>query len=134
MLELYKKDPKLALEVAAHYDFDSIEAIENHIAKQRSPDEPISEEEIERRVERLANKKVAEKQHTIAKENAVKRFNKLPKEAKEIAIERFEKLTEGKILDVSEAQEMAEMVTLYVQKEDFKSTKISNAKAKMSST
>lgn len=121
VLELHKKDPKLALEVAKHYDFDSIEAVEDFIAEQtRAKGEPISEEEINRRAERLAEKKLKEKIHEQALTKAMNKLNKLPEELQDIAKEKFDSLVGKRVLDDSLATEIVEMVTLYVQRDGLK--------------
>jgi predicted transcriptional regulator len=71
---------------------------------------------LNKRAEKLAEKKLQEKQHQTAVQKVEKIIAKLPEEVQEEALAYFEEITEGKLLDEDKAKKYADMVTLYVQK------------------
>ena len=135
VLELNKKDPKMAKQVAEHYGFNGIEAVELFIKKQQAWDTNLySEEEIVKRAEQIAEKKLKELEHQNAVDKINKKIGKLPKEYQEDANEYVNELIDGKLIDSEKASMYAEMVTLYVQKKKAKADKRIDWLAEFSTT
>lgn len=113
LLELHKTDPKLANKVAKEFWYASYEeAIQTtSIGKQvEKPQEDF---------ETMYQKKRAEEKHQEALElaNSFIEKSKLDPTLSDQAKVQFQKLTNWRTLTPAEALEIAEMATLYVQKE-----------------
>lgn len=133
VLELHAKDPKLAKEVAQHYWFDSIDDVKDYIRKE-SWDSSIDNDDVEKRAEAIAERKIKEREHQKAIDLVSKKIGKLPEEVRDEAMTYFEEIIEGKLITPDSAKKYADMVTLYVQKDEIKKGTFNNAMAQLSST
>lgn len=135
LLELHKKDPKLADEVAKKFNYSSFDEAkatlewldENDGLKDRASN---ADDDFDAR---YAKKRAAEI-HELALKKAEKALNKLPEDQQEVAKEYFDKIALGRTLDEDTALEFAELATLYVNKDKLKSWKYEEAMSNLSST
>lgn len=80
--------------------------------------------DLEEKFEKMYQERKAKENH----EEAIKQANKILKKIKdeslrEMAEKKFEKLSNGKTLSIDEAEELAEMATLYVNKDNLRESK-----------
>lgn len=125
LLELHETDPKLANEVAKRFGYDDYEDARWEIEKKVNGwVEKTDDANLEEKFEKMYQERKAKEIH----EEAIKQANKILKKIKdddlrEIAEKKFEKLTKGKTLSIDEAEELAEMATLYVNKDNLRESK-----------
>ena len=125
LLELHKVDPKLADEVARKFWYDDFEDAKWSISG--ADDwwvEKTKTADFEDNFERLYQERRAKEVH----EDAIKRADKILSKIKDdtqrdVARRQFEKITAGKTLTVEEAEEFADMATLYVNKDSLRANR-----------
>ena len=119
LLELHKKDPKLAKEVADWFNFDKHWGYDNFIKNDWKDTEMkgMSEDEFDKRY----TERRAKEEHEKALKKAGTIINKLEGDLKEKADAFFNNITEWKTLTNEQATEFAEMATLYVNRDNLKS-------------
>jgi len=135
LLELHKKDPKLADEVAKKFNYSDFNEAQKAIEiltsdsglgnKKNTEDDDFDA--------RYARKRAAEI-HEESLKKAEKALNKLPEEQQELAKEYFDKMALGRTLDEQTALEFAEMATLYVNKDQLRNWKYEEVVSNLSST
>ena len=118
LLELHNKDAKMAKEVADKFDRSETArwSYEDFLASKWAAEnkpKPVSEDEIEKRVEQ----RLAQREHEAALVEAKKLFEELPEEAQEEAVDEFNDLIEGKTLTIEKALKYAKLVTLSLWKQ-----------------
>lgn len=133
LLELHKKDPKLADDVARKFNYSSFDEAKKVIEKDSSVAGLIDWKQEDDFDIRYAKKRAAEI-HELALKKAEKLLNKLPESQQEIAKEYFDKISLGRTLDEDTALEFAEMATLYVNKDKLKAGKLEEVRENLSST
>ena len=125
LLELHETDPKLANEVARRFGYDDYEDAKWEIEKKVSSwVERNGDADLEEKFEKMYQERKAKEIH----EEAIKQANKILRKIKdddlrEMAEKKFERLTNGKTLSIDEAEELAEMATLYVNKDNLRESK-----------
>lgn len=133
LTDLHNKDPKLASEVAKEFWFDSYDEAINAYKEQTkwdssevsmkentAWDDYISKKDLDKIIEERENKKL----HEVATKKAEKIIGKITDDdLREKAQANFDKITKGRILTLDEAEEFAEMATLYVSKDKIKGEK-----------
>lgn len=132
LLELYKKDPKLANDVARKFWYDDFNDAKKAIYSNEEPEEKqgFTEDDIER----IVSEREARKEHERALTKAERFINKIDEDLQDKAKNYFDKITEGKMLDEETALEFAEMATLYVSKDKSKEDRYSEGLANYAST
>lgn len=125
LLELHETDPKLANEVAKRFGYDDYEDARWEIEKKVNGwVEKTDDANLEEKFEKMYQERKAKEIH----DEAIKQANKILKKIKddglrEMAEKKFERLTKGKTLSIDEAEELAEMATLYVNKDNLRESK-----------
>ena len=136
LLELHKKDPKLADEVAKRFWYNNFDEAKSVIDKNDTDYYELEKKTVwftEDEFERLYKKRRDQEEHEKALKKVDKLFSKLDESIQEKAKQYFDKITEWKTLDTDTAIEFAEMTTLYVNKDKLKSEKFDNSIAMLSS-
>lgn len=137
LLELHDADPKLADEVAKRFGYDDFNDAKSEIDKKVGGDwmSKTQDASFEENFEKLYQERKAKELNEEALKRADKILNKIKdKDARERAGEQFKKIVWGKQLTIDEAEEFAEMATLYVNKENLKAEKYDEWLANYSST
>lgn len=125
LLELHETDPKLANEVAKRFGYDDYDDAKSEIEKKvDSGVKKTDDADLEEKFEKMYQERKAKEIH----EEAMKQANKILKKIKddglrEMAEKKFERLSNGKTLSIDEAEELAEMATLYVNKDNLRENK-----------
>lgn len=123
LLELHDVDPKLADEVAKRFGYDDFNDAKSEIDKKASGDwvKKTQDASFEENFEKLYQERKAKELNEEALKRADKILNKIgDKDAREKAQAQFKKIVWNKQLSIDEAEEFAEMATLYVNKESLK--------------
>ena len=128
LLELNSTDTKLANEVAKKFgyaDFEDARAwIDQNLGEKMSQKETTQKEDMEKSFEEMYQRRKAQELHELSLQKAEKIIEKIGDSwLQEKATEYFDKITKGKQLTIDEAEEFAEMATLYVNKDSLKSEK-----------
>ena len=125
LLELHETDPKLANEVAKRFGYDDYEDAKWEIEKKVSKwVEKTDEVDLEEKFEKMYQERKKKETHEEAIKQANKILNKIKdEELRDAAVKKFERLSNGKTLSIDEAEELAEMATLYVNKDNLRESK-----------
>lgn len=128
LLELYSTDTKLANDVAKRFWYSSFEdaksRIDNNLWEKMNQKETTKQEDLEKSFEEMYQKRKAQEIHELSLKKAEKIIKKITdSNLQEKAVEYFDKITKDKQLTIEEAEEFAEMATLYVNKDNLKSEK-----------
>jgi len=134
LIELNKKDPKMANEVAIEFWYESFDDAKTTITWEPEKKEIKTSEFTEDDFEKMYLKRKWKEEHEKALKKADKLISNLDDWLQEQARKYFNKISEGKKLDDETALEFAEMATLYVSKDKLKSDKYSDWLAMLSST
>ena len=135
LLELHKKDPKLANEVAKEFWYSDFNDAETNITGKIADKEEITTPAFtEDDFEKMYQKRKEKEEHEKAIKKASKLILKLDESLQEKAQSYFDKISNWKMLDEDTALEFAEMATLYVNKDNIKSNKYSDWLAMLWST
>ena len=121
LLELHDTDPKIADAVAKEFGYDNFEDAKRYIDQKTYSDEP-SNEDSEAKFEKWYQERKTKETDAEARAKAEKLFTKKIKddELREKAKDYFKKMTWGKKLTIDEAEEFADMATLYVNKDSMR--------------
>ena len=124
LLELHSADPKLADEVARKFGYDDFADAKKYIDQKDFSDggvEKTREANLKEDFEKFYQERKAKETHEEAINRANKILNKIKDEgARERAEEQFKKIAWNKTLTIDEAEEFAEMATLYVNKDSLR--------------
>lgn len=123
LLELHDVDPKLADEVARKFGYDDFNDAKSEIDKKAGGDwvQKTKDATFEESFEKLYQERKAKELNEEALKRADKIIGKITdKDAREKAQAQFKKIVWNKQLTIDEAEEFAEMATLYVNKENLK--------------
>lgn len=124
LLELHDVDPKLADEVARRFNYDDFADAKKVIDQKFSNDEGFKDSKsgTEADFERWYQERKTKETDTEARARAEKIFSKEIKdeELREKAKAQFKKIAWNKKLSIEEAEEFAEMATLYANKDSMK--------------
>ena len=124
LLELHSADPKLADEVARKFGYDDFADAKRYIDQKDFSDggvEKTREANLKEDFEKFYQERKAKETHEEAINRANKILNKIKDEgARERAEEQFKKIAWNKTLTIDEAEEFAEMATLYVNKDSLR--------------
>ncbi len=125
LLELHDADPKLADEVARRFGYDDFNDAKSEIDKKAGDGMSKTQDaSFEENFEKLYQERKAKELNEEALKRADKILNKIvDKDAREKAQAQFKKIVWNKQLSIDEAEEFAEMATLYVNKENLKAEK-----------
>lgn len=124
LLDLYDVDPKLADDVAKEFWYDDYEDAKSYIEKKFSnSDDSRSSWDLEANFERLYQERKAKETDAEARARAEKIFAKEIKDEalRDKAKSQFKRMAGSKKLTIEEAEEFAEMATLYANKDNMKS-------------
>lgn len=134
LLELYEEDPELAQKVAGKFGKNIDDAISiikaarwEDVSLQKKAEPALDEEELFKKWEAKLELK-----NTLGKVS--KQFETLPEDLRGEAQKKFDSLVGGRNLSASEITEIAEMASLYVQKDIFRSEAKDKAILGLSST
>lgn len=124
LLELHSTDPKLASEVAKKFWYDDF----NHAKKwidenlwEKMIKKEADPKDLEKTFEEMYQKRKSQELHELSIKKAEKIIWKIKdEELQKKAKTHFDKITKGKQLSIDEAEEIAEMATLYVQKDSIR--------------
>lgn len=130
LLDLHSEDPKLANEVAQKFWFDDFydakSRIDQNVTKGSKATKSTTSDNMEKEFEKWYKVKKADEIHEMALWRADKLLGKIKDEdLREWAKVYFDKLSKWRKLSIDEAEEFAEMATLYVNRENLKSEKYS---------
>lgn len=122
LLELHDADPKLADEVARRFGYDDFNDAKSEIDKKAGDGMSKTQDaNFEENFEKLYQERKAKELNEEALKRADKIISKIAdKDAREKAQAQFKKIVWNKQLSIDEAEEFAEMATLYVNKENLK--------------
>jgi hypothetical protein len=123
LLELHSTDSKLANEVAKKFGYADFKEAKKRIDENLWEKIVVKEwsKNDEKSFEEMYQKKKAEELHELSIKRAEKIIWKIKDEdLKEKAKTYFEKITKGKQLSIDDAEEFAEMATLYVNKDTIR--------------
>lgn len=136
LLELAKKDPKLADEVAKKFWYSDFKDAKKQITAWEEVESKKSTIQTEDDLEDWYQKRKAKDEHEQSLVEAKTLIDELPEEDQEEAIELFNDLVDGKTLTREKALKYAKMVTLSLKKEVVSTKKIDKADwlKKLSST
>ena len=136
LLELHDEDPKLADEVAQRFGYDDFNDAKSEIDKKAGNWMSKTEDaNFEENFEKLYQERKAKELNEEALKRADKILSKISdKDAREKAQAQFKKIVGNKQLTIDEAEEFAEMATLYVNKDTLKSERYEEWLASYSST
>lgn len=125
LLELHETDPKLANEVAKRFGYDDYEDARWEIEKKVSSwVEKTNDVDLEEKFEKMYQERKAKETHEEALKQANKILNKIKDEGlRGMAQSKFDNLAKWKTLSIDEAEELAEMATLYVNKDNLRENK-----------
>lgn len=125
LLELHETDPKLANEVARRFGYDDYEDAKSEIERKVNTGvEKTDDANLEEKFEKMYQERKAKETHQEAMKQATKILNKIKDdELREVAEKKFERLSNWKTLNIDEAVELAEMATLYVNKDNLRENK-----------
>lgn len=112
LLELSKKDPKLADEVARKFWFDDFKDAKSSIVWEQIEQKTWTDDDKEA----YYQQRKAKEDHELAKTEAQSLLEKLPADVQEEAIDEFNELIEGKTLTREKAIKIANMITLSLGK------------------
>ena len=124
LLELHNADPKLADEVARKFGYDDFADAKKYIDQKDFSDggvEKTRDASLKEDFEKFYQERKAKETH----EEAINRANKIlwkikDEGAREKALEKFNQIAWNKTLTIDEAEEFAEMATLYVNKDSLR--------------
>ena len=126
LLDLHDVDPKLADEVARKFGYDDFADAKQFIDKKFSNSEWMKNPswDLEANFERLYQERKAKETDMEARARAEKIFAKEIKDEKlrEKAQAQFERIAWKKKLSIEEAEEFAEMATLYANKDNMRAS------------
>ena len=136
LLELHDLDPRLADEVAKSFGYDDFNDAKLAIAeKVGSWVSKTNEADFQENFEKFYQERKAKEMHEEALKKADKIINKITNEwARERAKKQFDKITNWKQLTIDEAEEFAEMATLFVNKDSLKAEAYDDGLAAYAST
>lgn len=138
LLELHDVDPKLADEVAQKFGYDDFADAKSEIDKKMGNENWMSKTKdasFEESFEKLYQERKAKELNEEARERAKKIIGKITdKDAREKAEAQFNKIVWNKQLTIDEAEEFAEMTTLYVNKENLRAEKYEDSIGNYAST
>lgn len=124
LLELHDADPKLADEVAKKFGYDDFADAKKYIDQKDFSDggvEKTQSASLKEDFEKFYQERKAKETHEEALKQADKILNKIKDaDARERAEEQFKKIAWNKTLTIDEAEEFAEMATLYVNKDSLR--------------
>lgn len=124
LLELHDADPKLADEVARKFGYDDFADAKNYIDQKDFSGEWVEKTQtasLKEDFEKFYQERKAKETHEEALKKAEKILWKIKDDnAREKAEEQFKKIAWNKTLTIDEAEEFAEMATLYVNKDSLK--------------
>lgn len=124
LLELHDADPKLADEVARKFGYDDFADAKKYIDQKDFSDggvEKTREANLKEDFEKFYQERKAKETHEEAINRANKILWKIKDEwAREKALEKFNQIAWNKTLTIDEAEEFAEMATLYVNKDSLR--------------
>ena len=124
LLELHSADPKLTDEVARRFGYDDFADAKKYIDQKDFSDggvEKTREANLKEDFEKFYQERKAKETHEEAINRANKILWKIKDEwAREKAEEQFKKIAGNKTLTIDEAEEFAEMATLYVNKDSLR--------------
>ena len=124
LLDLHEVDPKLADEVARRFNYDNFADAKKFIDQKFSDDEWMksTKSDSEADFERWYQERKAKETDEAARARADKIFTKEIKdeELREKAKAQFKRIAWTKKLSIEEAEEFAEMATLYANKDSMK--------------
>lgn len=126
LLELHDADPKLADEVAQRFGYDDFNDAKSEIDKKVDGNWMSKTQDVtfEENFEKLYQERKAKELNEEALKRADKIISKITdKDAREKAKAQFKKIVWDKQLTIDEAEEFAEMATLYVNKENLRAEK-----------
>ena len=136
LLELHDADPKLADEVAQRFGYDDFADAKAEIDKKAGNGISKTQDvNFEENFEKLYQERKAKELNEEALKRAEKILDKIKdKDVRERAWEQFKKIVGNKQLTIDEAEEFAEMATLYVNKDSLKAERYDEWLANYSST
>lgn len=124
LLELHNADPKLADEVARKFGYDDFADAKKYIDQKDFSDggvEKTRDASLKEDFEKFYQERKAKETHEEAINRANKILWKIKDEwAREKALEKFNQIAWNKTLTIDEAEEFAEMATLYVNKDSLR--------------
>lgn len=124
LLELHSADPKLADEVARKFGYDDFADAKKYIDQKDFSDggvEKTQSASLKEDFEKFYQERKAKETHEEALKKADKILSKIKDaDARERAEEQFKKIAWNKTLTIDEAEEFAEMATLYVNKDSLR--------------
>lgn len=124
LLELHDADPKLADEVAKKFGYDDFADAKKYIDQKDFSGEWVEKTQtasLKEDFEKFYQERKAKETHEEALKKAEKILWKIKDDnAREKAEEQFKKIAWNKTLTIDEAEEFAEMATLYVNKDSLK--------------
>lgn len=137
LLELHEVDPKLADEVAKKFGYDNFEDAKGSINQAESDSwmSKTRDANFQENFDKYYQERKAKETHEEALQRATKILNKIKDEgAREKAQKQFEKIVWNKQLSIDEAEEFAEMATLFVNKDSLKADKYDESIVNYAST
>ena len=124
LLELHEADPKLADAVARKFGYDDFADAKKYIDQKDFSDggvEKTQNASLKEDFEKFYQERKAKETHEEALKKADKILWKIKDaDARERAEEHFKKIAWNKTLTIDEAEEFAEMATLYVNKDSLR--------------
>ena len=123
IIELHKKDPSLANEVAIKFWYSNFEEVKSSLEDESGVYDNLNSAvgTTKEDFEKWYKEKKATEESNNANSEADKILNTLEWDTQTEAKKYYKMMTEGRNLTVSQATEMAKMATLYVNKDKLKS-------------
>lgn len=136
LLELYDEDPKLAEKVAKEWFWMTIDQVKAHVNGDLPPvPQTITTEDAEKLFEQKYEARKTEEMHQESLKIAEGIFSKIKDESLQSeAKKQFDLLSEWRKLTPSLANQLAEMATLYVNKDNLMSGAYTRSVEALSST
>lgn len=134
LLELAKKDAKLADEVAKRFWYDDFKDAKKQITAGSEVEKKVSTKPTEEQFEEWYQQRKSKEEHNAAIDEVAKLIEQLPEDVQEQAKEDFNELMWDKILTREKALKFAKMVTLSLTKEEKKPVDTKEALKKLSTT